>query len=146
MNASANVNVVRDSIDVIFNRGLFDRIPEFYSSNFRSHVDGYGFLPWEPGWDGLREHVGLIRQMWPDYHEHIELIYGHDDLVTVHMTLTGTSTNSGTLPTTEKSFRVRDIMICRVREGVLFEQWGVTDNYSRLIQLGLIDPILDQNQ
>jgi ketosteroid isomerase-like protein len=142
VDAARNVDVVRDSIDVIFNRGLFDRIPEFYSPDFRSHVDGFGFLPWEPGWDGLRDHVELIRQMWPDYHEHIELIYGHEDLVTVHMTLTGTSTNSGTLPANGKGYRVRDIMICRVREGRLFEQWGVTDNYTRLIQLALVDPVV----
>lgn len=97
---------------------------------------------WEPGWDRLRKHVSEIRKMWPDYHEEIELIFGAGELVTVRMNLTGTSLNDGVLPRNGKSFKVKDMMICRVVENRLVEQWGLTDNYSRVIQLGWMKPVV----
>lgn len=143
MTTNSNVQTVLDSIDVIFNKGELDRIPEFYSPDFRSHQGGgYGLMLWEPGWDGLRKHVSEIRKMWPDYHEEIELIFGAGELVTVRMNLTGTSLNDGVLPRNGKSFKVKDMMICRVVENRLVEQWGLTDNYSRVIQLGWMKPVV----
>ncbi|KQY21085.1 ester cyclase [Rhizobium sp. Root482] len=142
MSADNNVQTVLNSIDVIFNKGQFDRIPEFYSPEFRTHQGGYGLMLWEPGWDGLHKHVAEIRKMWPDYHEEVELIFGAGELVTVRMNLTDTSLGDGALPHTDKSFKVKDMMICRVVDNRLVEQWGLTDNYSRLIQLGYINPVV----
>lgn len=142
MNADSNVQTVLNSIDVIFNKGQLDRIPEFYSPEFKSHQGGYGLMLWEPGWDGLHKHVLEIRKMWPDYHEEIEFIFGAGELVTVRMNLSGTSLGDGPLPHTGKSFKVKDMMICRVVDNRLVEQWGLTDNYSRLIELGYINPVV----
>lgn len=142
MNADNNVQTVLNSIDVIFNKGQLDRIPEFYSPEFKTHQGGYGLMVWEPGWDGLHKHVSEIRKMWPDYHEEIELIFGAGELVTVRMNLSGTSEGNGKLPPTGKSFKVKDMMICRVVDNKLVEQWGLTDNYSRLIELGYIHPVV----
>lgn len=142
MSADNNVQTVLNSIDVIFNKGQLDRIPEFYSPEFKSHQGGYGLMLWEPGWDGLHKHVSEIRKMWPDYHEEIEIIYGAGELVTVRMNLSGTSLGDGALPHTGKSFKVKDMMICRVVDNRLVEQWGLTDNYSRLIELGYINPVV----
>lgn len=142
MSADNNVQTVLNSIDVIFNKGQLDRIPEFYSPEFKSHQGGYGLMLWEPGWDGLHKHVSEIRRMWPDYHEEIEIIYGAGELVTVRMNLSGTSRGDGALPHTGKSFKVKDMMICRVVDNRLVEQWGLTDNYSRLIELGYINPVV----
>ncbi|MDX1822556.1 MAG: ester cyclase [Paracoccaceae bacterium] len=142
MSADDNVKTVLGSIDVVFNQGLLDRIPEFYSPEFKSHQGGYGLMTWEPGWDGLHKHVAEIRRMWPDYHEDVEIIFGSGELVSVRMTLTGTSREDGALPKNGKSFKVKDMMICRVVDNKLVEQWGLTDNYSRLIELGHIDPVV----
>lgn len=142
MSSDNNVQTVLNSIDVIFNKGQLDRIPEFYSPEFRSHQGGFGLMVWEPGWDGLHKHVSEIRKMWPDYHEEIELIFGAGELVTVRMNLSGTSLGDGTLPHTGKSFKVKDMMICRVVDNRLVEQWGLTDNYSRLIELGYISQVV----
>lgn len=142
MNEESNVKTVLDSIDVIFNQGLLDRIPEFYSPEFKSHQGGYGLMQWDPGWDGLKRHVAELRTMWPDYHEEVEIIFGSGDLVSVRMTLTGTSLGDGPLPQTGKAYKVKDMMICRLAEGRLIEQWGLTDNYSRLIDLGHVKPVV----
>lgn len=142
MNENDNVQTVLKSIDVIFNKGQLDRIPEFYSPEFKSHQGGYGLMVWQPGWDGLHKHVSEIKKMWPDYHEEIELVFGAGELVTVRMNLSGTSLGDGALPHTGKSFKVKDMMICRVVDNRLVEQWGLTDNYSRLIELGYINPVV----
>ncbi|KZX97194.1 MULTISPECIES: ester cyclase [unclassified Sulfitobacter] len=142
MSEEENVKTVLGSIDVIFNKGLLDRIPEFYSPDFKSHQGGFGLMKWEPGWDGLRKHVSEIRKMWPDYHEDVEIIFGSGELVSVRQTLSGTSQADGPLPKNGKSFKVIDMMICRVVDGRLIEQWGLTDNYSRLIELGHIEPVV----
>ena len=143
MSTDSNVQTVLNSIEVIFNKGQLDRIPEFYSPDFRSHQSGgYGIMVWEPGWEGLHKHVSEIRTMWPDYREEIELIFGEGEFVTVRMDLLGTSLGDGALHHTGKSFKVKDMMICRVVDNRLVEQWGLTDNYSRLIQLGYLSPVV----
>ena len=142
MSVEDNIQAVLGSIDVIFNKGELDRIPEFYAPEFTSHQGNYGLMPWEPGREGLRKRVSMIRQMWPDYHEEVELIFGSGDLVSVRMTLSGTSKADGALPATGRAFDIKDMMICRVVDRKLVEQWGLSDNYSRLIQLGHIAPVV----
>ena len=46
------------------------------------------------------------------------------------------------LPATGKQMSVVDMMICRLRDGKLHEQWGLSDFYSMLIQLGLMEPLV----
>lgn len=139
---SKNAQIVLDSIEVIFNRAEVDRIPEFYTEDFRSHQGGFGLWEWKPGRDGLRDHITMTKTAWPDYREDPEIVFTDDDLVIIRMTISGTNTGDAVFPATNRRFEVKDMMICRIRDGKLHEQWGLTDHYTMLVQLGLIDTVV----
>lgn len=137
-----NAQIVLDSIEVIWNKADYDRIPEFYTEEFVSHQGAYGLWPWLPGRDGLRQIVTTMRTAFPDYHEAPAIVFSENDLVIVRQTISGTHTGDTTFPATGKQMGVVDMMICRLVDGKLHEQWGLSDTYSMLIQLGLMEPLV----
>lgn len=143
--------VVRESIEVIWNKGELDRLPEFYTDDFYWHPAATGrihapqsrlFEPaaptqWVPGYAGVELVVRQMRTIYPDYHESPQLVIAQDDLVAVRQIVTGTHTGDGPFLATGRSFEVIDMMFCRVRDGKLAEQWGLFDQYSLITQLQL---------
>lgn len=143
--------VVRESIEVIWNRGELDRLAEFYADDFYWHPAATGRIhapgsrlfapavavPWVPGYAGVEQVVRQMRTIYPDYHEDPQLVIAEGDLVAVRQTVTGTHSGAGPFPATHRSFEVVDMMFCRVRDGKLAEQWGLFDQYSLITQLGL---------
>jgi predicted SnoaL-like aldol condensation-catalyzing enzyme len=139
---TSNAQIVLDSIEVIWNKGELERIPEFYTEEFISHQGGYGIWPWPPGRAGVNQVVTSMRTAFPDYLEEPAIVFSEGDMVIVRQTISGTHTGGTTLPATGKQMSVVDMMICRLRDGKLHEQWGLSDFYSMLIQLGLMEPLV----
>lgn len=138
-----NAQVVRDSIEFIWNRGELGRVEDFYTADFRCHAAGASIWEWGTGPAGVAGIVSEIRTTFPDYLESPQIVLVEGDLVAVRQTVTGTNTGPGRFAPTGKSFQVIDTMICRIDEGKLAEQWGLFDQYSLCIQLGLQAPIGD---
>lgn len=145
---SDNVRTVVGSIAEIFNEARLDLIPHYYSPEFVSHQGGWGIWDWLPGLDGMATHIQLTKAAWPDYTEYPEIVFDKGGVVGVRMTIAGTNTGDvydteGRLlfKATGRRFEVKDMMFCRVHDNKLVEQWGLTDHYSMLIQLGLVQPI-----
>ena len=135
-----NCEIVMASIEVVFNRSEYNRIPDFYTPDFFCHPTGLAVYPWDPGHHGLKEHIEAIKEAFPDYHEEPELVFGDADLVVVRQKLTGTNTGKARFGgQAGKKFSVTDMMICKLKDGRLHEQWGLTDRYSQFIQLGIIE-------
>jgi predicted ester cyclase len=134
-----NIEIVRESIRVVWNEGQLDRIGQFYSEKFQAHYPPIG-PSWGEGRDGLRNIVELMRTWFPDYTENIEDIHAVEDRVFVRMRNTGT--NTGTLPITSaptnKAFEVADFLHIRMEGGKIAEQWGLFDTFTMLMQLGLL--------
>jgi len=137
-----NSQIVLDSIEVIWNKKELDRIPEFYTEEFVSYQGGFGLFSWNPGRDGLREIVETITKAFPDYLEEPEIVFEQGDLVIVRQDISGTNSGDSTFPATGRRMKVKDMMICRLKDGKLHEQWGLSDNYSMLIELGIIEPVV----
>lgn len=137
----SNVEIVRDSIRVVWNGGQLDRIEDFYSESFRAHYPPTG-PSWGEGREGLRNFISLVRIGFPDYTENIEDIHAVEDRVFVRMRNTGT--NRGPLPIaptpTNKTIEVADFLHIRMEDGKIAEQWGLFDNLGMLLQLGLLQP------
>ncbi len=138
---TSSIETVRQSIRVVWNAGQLDRIDEFYTESFQAHYPPAG-PDWGQGREGLRNFVRLVRTGFPDYTEHIEDIHAVVDRVFVRMRNTGTHT--GQLPIsptpTKKTIEVADFLHIRMEDGKIAEQWGVFDNFSMLLQLGLLQP------
>lgn len=130
--------MVHEAIDVIWNRGELDRIPEFYTKDFVSHQPKEGFR-WDPGHEGLRQLLTRTRARFSDYHENIEDSVASGDRVVLRLRNTGTLA-ADTAAGAPKSFDVTDFMLVRIEDGKIAEQWGLIDLYGMYVQLGLIKP------
>jgi predicted ester cyclase len=134
-----NIEIVRESIRVVWNGGELDRIDDFYAEQFRAHYPESS-LSWGEGREGLRNFVKIVRTAFPDYKDNIDDIHAIEDRVFVRMRNTGT--NLGPLPIlptpTSKKIEVTDFMHIRIEDGKIAEQWGLYDVLSMLVQLGLL--------
>lgn len=132
--------VVTEAVEVVWNQGELDRIPEFYSESFVSHQPPLG-VRWDPGHEGLRQLVSRTRAQFPDYHETIDDVVAAGDRVVLRLTNRGTDLGgSRSSPPSGRSFEVRDFMLVRVEGGRIAKQWGLVDLYSMYVQLGSIEP------
>jgi predicted ester cyclase len=138
---SDNAKVVLESIEAIWNRGEYDRIPEFYTEDFVSHQPGTPGMTWPAGHEGVREISSAERRAFPDYTEAPMFVMSEGDFVAVFQVVTGTNTGEGSYPATGKAFQAIDTMFIRMRDGKLAEQWGLMDLYAIAVQLGLREPV-----
>ena len=82
------------------------------------------------------------RQAFPDAVCTVNKFVAEGDLVTASWTCRGTNTGVGQgLPATGKSVAVSGMTIFRIKDGKLAEEWGVTDIWGLLRQLGLAAPL-----
>lgn len=140
--------IAREVIDVVWSQGQVDRIPEFYTEDFRCHqpvqklnwVGATKRLDWN-GHAGVREVVETVRSAFPDYTETPEHVVVSGDMVAMRMRNRGTHTGTpiGDFSATGRSFEVIDTMFVRMRDGKIEEQWGLIDQFAAAVQLGLID-------
>ena len=138
--SEANKHLVRRVIEEIWTGGNLDLIDELYTEGFQCH-----FEP-GPDWcgrDGVRECVTRVRTTFPDYQERIDELIAEGDRVAFRMTASGVNTgptpDGG--PATGKPMSTLVILIYRIADGRVAEQWEVANLAGILRQLGL--PPLD---
>jgi len=82
----------------------------------------------------------------PDAKQTVNLIFGGDDKVAVHVTYTGTQTGvMGSFPATGKRMEIPFLGILRIEEGLIAEIWVEWDNLGALVQLGHIPARVEAN-
>jgi len=132
-----NEQIVRDACQVVWTEGDMSRVGEFYSEDFQAN---YPRTDWGVGVQGVRALAESIRASFPDYSEEIDELIVAEDLVIVRLTLRGTHNGPlPNLPATGKAVEFKDVTICRVRDGKIVEQRGLSDHFALYQQLGLID-------
>lgn len=143
-----NEELARLTIDEVWTRGQIDRIPEFYTEDFKAHQPkprlnwtGMTRLATWTGHQGLREVVTAVRSICPDYTETPQLVVSSGDMVAMRMINRGTHTGRavGRFPASGRSFEAVDTMFVRVSDGRIAEQWGLFDTYAVCTQLGFIE-------
>jgi predicted ester cyclase len=134
--AMTNEEVVRNACQVIWSEGQVDRVAEFYHEDFTSD---YPMTNWGEGLAGIKNLATEVRVGMPDYREHIDLLIDGGDSIVVQLTIKGTHTGpmSG-LPPTGKAVEFRDMTICRVKDGKIIEQRGLSDLLTLYYQLGMV--------
>ncbi len=121
--------VVREACRVIWSEGQVDRVPEFYSADFRAD---YPMTDWGSGLSGVAALAENVRKGMPDYAEHIDELIEADGEVVVRLTITGTHAATNT------AVSFRDVTMLTVRDGKICFQRGLTDYMSLYAQLGLV--------
>ena len=129
--------LVRAACQVIWSEGDVSRIGEFYAEDFQAH---YPMTNWGSGLEGAKNLALEIRKAFPDYRERIDELISAGDRVVVRLTVTGTHTGPlPDLPATGRPVEFTDVTICRIKDGKIAEQSGLSDYLTLYLQLGVIE-------
>ena len=131
-----NADIVRKACHIVWIEGQIDRVPEFYSENFKAD---YAYTDWGTGIEGVKALAASVRVGLPDYREEIKLLIDGGDYIVVELLIEGTHTGpmNGMEPT-GKSVAFRDVTILRLQDGKIVEQRGLSDDLTMFQQLGVI--------
>ena len=97
---------------------------QYYSHEFVDHVNNMKFL----GLEGVRQSVELYRKVFSDLEVVVEEQLSDGDRVTSRFVVSGISFG--------KRVRFNGITISRFKDGLIVEDWSVTDTLGMLRQLG----------
>lgn len=140
------MNVTRDAkrqlierLHSLWSTGDVSIIPQIYLPTFVAHMP--------KGWDqsefnghnGIREAIERIRSAFSEWTETIEDMIVEDDRVVTRYVSTGLHTGLfiGLAPT-GKRIRLDEMSIYRLENGLVAEQWCLTDDISLTRQLGRV--------
>ena len=136
MSAEANIAATRRFIDEGFTEGRLDVCDELVADDMVEHQRGLRSGP-----EGAKDTIRTLHAWFSDFELRIDDVAATDDMVWIRCTGSGRNTGSvfGRPPTgRQMSITVYDQL--RWRDGKLVEHWGVPDQLSLLVQLGIFDP------
>jgi steroid delta-isomerase-like uncharacterized protein len=138
MSTDTHKAIVRRGIEEFANQGNFAAIDELVDPAYVFHAPG---LPELHGREGFTQMVMLQRTAFPDLHFTIEDMMGEGETVVTRFTARGT--HRGELmgiPPTGKQVTFPGILISRITNGKIVEEWEVSDDLGMLQQLGVVPP------
>ena len=133
--------VVGRYIEECWNRGRLGLIDELVSADFVDHFPFDDGLP--DGRDGLIATIRLLRMGFSDLHVHIEDMIAEDDRVAVRYEMRGLHDGplAGQSPTL-RQVMIDGMVIYRVEDHQIVDQWCMFDAVSLLKQLGAANQVL----
>jgi steroid delta-isomerase-like uncharacterized protein len=139
MSTEDNKALMRRFLEEVFNKQNLAAIDEFIAPN---HVDHTlpPFLPTTP--EGTKQAIGMFLTAFPDVHLTVEDMIAEGDKVVTRYTSRGTQKGAFVgIPPTGKQMTVSSIVVARIADGKIVEEWGLDDQMGMLQQLGVI-PVL----
>jgi len=136
MTTATRTMVERIPLEVI-NNNRFELIDELYATNYVEHTPQPGVPPTR---EGFKQTAIALKEAFPDLQYTIDDVVEGGDRIVHRLTASGTMKGefAGMAPT-GKYATWTEVHIGRVVNGRLTEHWGVIDQLSMLIQLGVIE-------
>jgi steroid delta-isomerase-like uncharacterized protein len=129
-------HTVRLLIEEVFNKGNLSVLEELIHSDYRYQS------PTETmeGIEDLRAFVLGLRNAFPDLHVCVNDQIAEDEKVSTKITLTGTHAGDFLgLLATGKSVELQGVILSRLEDGLIREEWELLDQLSLLQQLGIAE-------
>ena len=123
----------------IWNTGDLGRIPQVYSSEFVAHMP----KGWEQsefsGHAGVEQAIYRVRNAFSDWRESVKDMIVTPNKVVTRYVSTGKHTGPFLgLEPTNRPVEIDEISVYHLKNGLVSEQWCLTDDLSMAKQLGLI--------
>ena len=115
----------KQALERVCSGKALDSLPRYYSAEFVDHVNGMKFQ----GLEGVRRSVELYTKILSDLDVVVKEQLADGDRVTSRFVVSGKSFG--------KSVHINGITISRFQDGLIFEDWSVTDTLGMLRQLGV---------
>jgi len=128
-------SLVERSLEV-WNKGNMALVDELYTPNFKLHLLTRDNVDRE-GTEAFKEHVNFLRTAYPDMKFESDELIVSDDKVIMLVNFTGTNTGPrGDVPPTGKNVEVSIVIITRIDDGKIAEEWWYENMTSVFRQLG----------
>lgn len=138
MTEAENKEFFRRYIEVIFNEGRHDLLPDYVASDAVDH-DPLPGTESMPILEGLATFLEMRRQAFPDFKYTIEDVLAEGDKVFGRLTMHGTHTGAFLgIPASGVSAEMKVMTLVRLQDGKVQEHWGRPDMMSLLRQIGAI--------
>ncbi|HEY7307058.1 MAG TPA: ester cyclase [Bryobacteraceae bacterium] len=131
-----NKTIARKLLEDAWNGGQLEALDTLVSGNCRFHDPVFPSMA--PGVDGLRRHIRMCRNAFPDLKYTIDDMIAERNEVVVHWTMRGTQRQSflGMAPS-NRTASISGTTINRIDDRKIVEQWSDWNLLSLLEQLGL---------
>ncbi len=139
MSTEDNKTLMSRFLEEVFNKKKLAALDEFIAPNQVDHTLP-PFLPTTP--EGTKQAINIFLKAFPDVHLTVEDMIAEGDKVVIRYTSRGTQKGAFMgIPPTGKQMTVSSIIIARIADGKIVEEWGLDDQMGMLQQLGII-PVL----
>jgi steroid delta-isomerase-like uncharacterized protein len=116
---------------VLITNGQFDAVGEFFTADYVAHLTDQEMTG---GHDAIRRILGMYRRALPDLRINVEILVEGKDRVAWQRTLRGTHQGDFKgFPPTGRPIVWRDMAISRFQDGLIAEDWVITDLAERLL-------------
>jgi steroid delta-isomerase-like uncharacterized protein len=124
------VSKVEAANSVLLADGNVDAVGEFFTPDYVAHGTDRGLS----GHGAIRKFVALYRRAFPDLRVEVEILVKAKDRVAWQRTLRATHKRDYKgFPATGLPIVWRDMVISRFRDGLIAEDWVITDLAERLL-------------
>jgi len=139
MNFEENKALARRAIDEVWSKGNLAVATEVYGPNFVSHQHSHPHVRDVRGLPALIEFVREFREAFPDFQDTIDDQVADGDKVVTRFTSTGTHRGAlmGLQPSNKRASWM-GIVIDRIEEGKIVEEWVSWDLFGMMQQLGAV--------
>jgi len=138
MSSEANKAVIRNWVAEGWNGGDVDgAAPRYYAADYVMHDPMVPGLP--PGVEGFKAYIHGFRDALSGVNVVLDDLLAADDKVVWHFTLSATHTAPLLgIPATGKQVAVTGMLISRIADGKVAEEWINRDDLGLMQQLGVI--------
>ncbi len=136
MSTEDNKALMSRFLEEVFNKKKLAALDEFIAPNQVDHTLP-PFLPTTP--EGTKQAINIFLKAFPDVHLTVEDMIAEGDKVVTRYTSRGTQKGVFMgIPPTGKQITISSIIIARIADGKIVEEWGLDDQMGMLQQLGII--------
>lgn len=129
-----NKALTRRIVEEVWNRGNLDFVDESFAPDYQDHNPRPGQ---EPGIEGYKGGVSMMRSAFPDLSLDIEDIVAERDRIALRYTLQGTHDGDFMgVPASGRRVSSDGMVFARFQDGRVVERWGIQDMLTLLQQIG----------
>jgi steroid delta-isomerase-like uncharacterized protein len=122
---------IRAANSALIANGQLDSIGEFFTPDYVAHLTGEDMTG---GHGAIRKVLDLYRRAFPDLQVDVEILVEENDRVAWQRTLRGTQKGDFRgFPATGRQIVWREMITSRFRDGLIAEDWFITDLAERLL-------------
>lgn len=133
--SDTNEAVIRRFVNEVLNKGNYSAMRELVHTNYVYRSPGQVLL----GPEALEDLLTAYRTGLPDMNTRVDDLIVSGEKIVISITLTGT--HSGDLmgiPATGNQVTVHGMVLSRLEDGKIIEEWEILDIFGMLEQLGVV--------